>query len=172
MSRLFRAIALKLASALMFALLSAFVRYCGETGVPVGQIVFFRSACAIVPVLIIYAWRNELIWAVRTSRPFGHLGRGTISVIGMFLNFEALARLPLVDATPLITVAFAAWFLGERVRAYRWTAVGVGFAGVIVMMWPYLNFSQYGAAGAAALAASVGAMLALAGAFTNAGAVI
>lgn len=59
---LFRAIALKLASALMFALLAAFVRYCGETGVPVGQIVFFRSACAIVPVLIIYAWRNELIW--------------------------------------------------------------------------------------------------------------
>jgi drug/metabolite transporter (DMT)-like permease len=175
---LFKAIALKLASALMFALLSAFVRYCGETGVPVGQIVFFRSACAIVPVLIIYAWRNELIWAVRTSRPFGHLGRGTISVIGMFLNFAALARLPLVDATaisfaaPLITVAFAAWFLGERVRAYRWTAVGVGFAGVIVMMWPYLNFSQYGAAGAAASAASVGAMLALAGAFTNAGAVI
>ena len=67
----------------------------------------------------------------------------------MFLNFAALARLPLVDATaisfaaPLITVAFAAWFLGERVRIYRWSAVGVGFIGVIVMLWPYLDFAQF-----------------------------
>ena len=35
--------------------------------------------------------------AVRTSRPFGHLGRGVISVGGMFFNFAALARLPIVD---------------------------------------------------------------------------
>ncbi len=64
-------------------------------------------------------------------------------------QFRALARLPLVDATaisfaaPLITVAFAAFFLGERVRIYRWSAVAVGFAGIIVMLWPYLNLAQY-----------------------------
>lgn len=175
---LFKAISLKLVSALLFALLSALVRYCGETGVPLGQTVFFRSAFAILPVVLIYAWRRELMSAVRTSRPLGHLGRGAISVVGMFLNFAALARLPLVDATaisfaaPLITVAFAAWFLGERVRIYRWSAVGVGFAGVLVMLWPYLNFSQYSIEGAAAQAATVGAICALAGAFTNAGSVI
>ncbi len=173
-----KAIALKVVSALLFALLSAFVRYLGETGVPVGQSVFFRSAFAIVPVVLIYAWRRELMSAVRTARPLGHLGRGTISVVGMFLNFAALARLPLVDATaisfaaPLITVAFAAWFLGERVRIYRWSAVGVGFIGVIVMLWPYLDLSQFSAEGAVAQAATLGAMFALAGAFTNAGSVI
>ena len=80
---------------------------------------FFRSAFAIIPVVLIYAWRCELMSAVVTSRPLGHLGRGAISVAGMFLNFAALARLPLVDATaisfaaPLITVAFAASFLGS-----------------------------------------------------------
>ena len=175
---LFKAISLKLVSALLFALLSALVRYCGETGVPLGQTVFFRSAFAILPVVMIYAWRRELMSAVRTTRPLGHLGRGAISVVGMFLNFAALARLPLVDATaisfaaPLITVAFAAWFLGERVRIFRWSAVAVGFAGVIVMLWPYLNLSQYAAGGTATQVATIGAICALAGAFTNAGSVI
>ena len=132
---------------------------------PVGQTVFFRSAFAIVPVVLIYAWRGELMTAVRTSRPMGHAARGAISVVGMFLTFASLARLPLVDATaisfaaPLITVAFAAWFLGERVRIYRWSAVGVGFAGVIVMLWPYLNLTQFAAEGAAAQAATIGAIL-------------
>jgi drug/metabolite transporter (DMT)-like permease len=116
--------------------------------------------------------------AVRTARPFGHLGRGAISVVGMFLNFAALARLPLVDATaisfaaPLITVAFAAWFLGERVRVYRWSAVAVGFAGVVVTLWPHLDFARFNSESAAAQAATLGALFALAGAFTNAGSVI
>ena len=52
-------------------------------------------------------------------------------------------------AAPLITVAFAAWFLGERVRIYRWSAVAVGFAGIIVMLWPYLDLAQYAAGGSA-----------------------
>jgi drug/metabolite transporter (DMT)-like permease len=97
---------------------------------------------------------------------------------GMFLNFAALARLPLVDATaisfaaPLITVAFAAWFLGERVRIYRWSAVAVGFAGIIVMLWPYLNLAQYAAGGSATVAATVGVVCGLTAAFTNAGSVI
>ena len=52
-----KAITLKVMSALLFAVMSALVRFLGET-YPVGQIVFFRSAFAILPVLVIYAWRN------------------------------------------------------------------------------------------------------------------
>jgi drug/metabolite transporter (DMT)-like permease len=169
-----KAILLKLASALLFALMQALVRYLGDI-VPLGQVVFFRSIFAILPVLVIYAWRRELAAAVRTKRPFGHLGRGMLAVFGMFLNFAALARLPLVEATaisfatPLITVAFAAWFLGERVRIFRWSAVVIGFAGVIVMLWPHLNWAHF-ALGSAAT--TIGALCALAGAFTNAGSVI
>src|SRR5437764_14085356 len=126
--------------------------------------VFFRSAFGIIPVVIIYAWRRELMTAVRTSRPFGHFGRGTISVVGMFLNFAALARLPIVDVTtisfasPLITVALAAIILKERVRIYRWSAVAVGFVGVIVMLWPHLDVSRYTAGDAAS---ALGALFAL-----------
>ena len=144
----FKAVILKLISALLFALMSALVRYVGND-VPLGQTVFFRAAFAVVPVIILLAWRRELGSALYTARPLGHVGRGSISVCGMFLNFAALQRLPLSDATaisfasPLITVAFAAIFLGEHVRIYRWTAVGVGFIGIVVMLWPYLDVGHF-----------------------------
>jgi len=170
--RIAKGIVLKVASVLLFAVMSALIRGFGET-VPVGQVVFFRSAFAIVPVVIIYAARGELMAALRTDHPFGHLARGVISVFGMFLSFAALARLPLVDATvisfaaPLITVALAALILKERVRAYRWSAVVIGFLGVIVMLTPYLDLG-----GAVASAPATGALLALSAAFCNAGTVI
>jgi drug/metabolite transporter (DMT)-like permease len=165
-------IALKLLSVLLFAVMSALIRGVGDK-VPVGQVVFFRSAFAIVPVVIIYAARRELMTALRTEHPFGHLTRGAISVVGMFLSFAALARLPLVDTTaisfaaPLITVALAALILKERVRAYRWTAVAVGFFGVIVMLTPYLDLGDAVATGPA-----IGALLALLAAFCNSGTAI
>jgi drug/metabolite transporter (DMT)-like permease len=169
-----KAILLKLTSALFFAMMAALVRYLG-TRYPVGQVVFFRSAFAIVPVVAMLAVRNELMAAVRTGRPLGHLGRGSIAVFAMFLNFAAFARLPLVDATaisfaaPLITVAFAAIFLGEHVRIYRWSAVVVGFAGVLVMLWPYLDYRHFTGANTAG---AIGSICALVAAFGNSAAVI
>ncbi len=171
----FKAIGLKLISALLFAAMSALVRQLGDVA-PVGQMVFFRSAFAILPVVVIYAIRGELGTAVRTGRPFGQLGRGMLSVCGMFTNFSALTRLPLADATaisfasPLITVALAAIVLKERVRIYRWSAVLVGFAGVIVMLIPHFDTNAY--AGVAGTAAAVGSIFAITSAFCNAGTVI
>jgi len=175
---LFRAFLLKGISALLFAMLSACVRFLGENGVPLGQVVFYRAFFAILPVLLMCAWRHQLASAIRTERPMGHLTRGLISMAGMFLNFAALARLPLVDATaisfaaPLITVALAWLILSETVRFYRWTAVTVGFIGIVVMLWPYLNLSQYATGGSATAAATIGAACGLLAAFTNAGSVI
>jgi drug/metabolite transporter (DMT)-like permease len=160
----------------MFAIMSALVRQLGEVA-PVGQMVFFLSAFAIPPVLLIYALRGEFMSAVRTNRTFGHLGRGALSVAGMSTNFLALTRLPLADVTalqfasPLITVALAAFILKERVRIFRWTAVLVGFGGVIVMLIPHFDMNHYAAAGAAA-AAAVGSAFAIFSAFCNAGTVI
>jgi drug/metabolite transporter (DMT)-like permease len=168
-----RAILLKVISAFLLAVMSALVRFLGEK-YPVGQTMFFRSAFAILPVVVIYAWRKELA-AVRTSRPFGHVGRGLISVLGMFCNFSALARLPIVDATaisfaaPLITVAMAAILLKERVRLYRWSAVIIGFLGILVMLAP--NFDP-ALRVTEAVASSLGFAFAIVGAFCNAGSVI
>ena len=171
----FKAIGLKLISALLFAFMSALVRQLGDVA-PVGQMVFFRSAFDILPVVLVYAFRGELATAMRTSRPLGQLGRGLLSVGGMFTNFSALTRLPLADATaisfasPLITVALAAIILKERVRIYRWSAVLIGFGGVIVMLIPHLDIGRYAVIGGAAAAA--GSMFAVISAFCNAGTVI
>jgi drug/metabolite transporter (DMT)-like permease len=168
-----KAVLLKIASALLFAMMSVLVRFLGER-YPVGQVVFFRSAFAILPVAVIYAWRGELEAAIRTGRPFHHVGRGLTAIGAMFCNFSALARLPVVDATaisfvsPLITVAMSAVFLKERVRIYRWSAVVAGFAGVLVMLAPHLDINR----SAAAAGGTVGAALALGGAFFSAGSTI
>jgi drug/metabolite transporter (DMT)-like permease len=169
------AISIKLVSVLLFAVMSVLVRYLGDR-IPLGQVVFFRSAFAMIPIMAIYAWRGELSTAFRTGRPLGHVARGLISVVGMFLNFAALARLPLVDAiaisfaAPFITVALAALILEERVRMYRWSAVAAGFAGVVVMLWPYLDITALVAS--ASSATTVGATCAVVAAFTNSGATI
>jgi drug/metabolite transporter (DMT)-like permease len=171
----FKAVGFKLLSALLFAAMSALVRQLGDVA-PVGQMVFFRSAFAILPVVVIYAIRGELSSAVRTGRPLGQLGRGMLSVCGMFTNFSALTCLPLADATaisfasPLITVALAAVILKERVRIYRWSAVLIGFAGVIVMLIPHFDVSAY--AGAGGTVAAVGSVFAITSAICNAGTVI
>ena len=142
-----KAVLLKLIAAFLFAMMSMLVRWLGLR-YPVGQVVFFRSAFAIVPVVIIYAWRRELMAAIRIGRPWRHLGRGLTAVGAMFCNFSSLARLPVVDATaiqyvsPLFTVALSAIFLKERVRIYRWSAVIIGFVGVLVMLSPHLDVDR------------------------------
>ena len=172
---IYKAILFTLISSLMFAAMSALVRSVGDS-VPLGQVVFFRAAFAILPVLLIFALRGELREAVYTRRPFGHVGRGFFSVGGMSLNFASLARLPVVDATaisfmsPLITVAFSAIFLGEKVRIYRWSAVILGFVGVVVMLWQQFDMSRY--ANGADTATMIGAICGIVAATFNAGAVI
>lgn len=139
-----KAISLKLLSTLMFALMGAQVRYLGGA-YPVGEVAFFRALFALLPILAVFGWRGELRGALRTRRPLDHVLRGIFSIVGTFCTFGALARIPLADFTaiafvaPLITVVFAALFLKEHVRAYRWTAVGIGFGGVIFMLQPHLG---------------------------------
>ena len=168
-------ILLKVLSVLLFGIMSTLIRAAGQK-FPLGEIVFFRSAFAIVPVVIFYAWRRELASVVLTRRPLGHAGRGFQGICAMFVNFAALARLPLMDATaisfasPLITVAMAALILKERVRRYRWSAVSIGLVGVIVMIWPYLDI--WGTFYVGSTERTIGAICALTGAFLNAGTVI
>ncbi len=166
---LFKAILLKVASAFLFAVMSVLVRWLGDR-YPVGQVVFFRSAFAVLPVVIIYAWRGELIAALRIGRPIGHLGRGLTAVGAMFCNFTALALLPVVDATaisfvaPLFAVALSALILKERVRIYRWSAVFLGFSGVLVMLLPQFDIGHSAASGS-----GVGVITGLIGAVFAAG---
>ena len=147
-----RGIALKLCSIIGFLAMQTCIKLAGS-GMAPGQVVFFRSLFAIVPIMIYLAWRHELRGAYRTSRPFGHVLRSTIGVTSMGMGFYGLMHLPLPEvialgyATPLLSVVFAALFLGEVVRIYRWSAVGVGLVGVMVISWPKLTLFREGGFG-------------------------
>ena len=171
-----RGILLKLISAVLFAVMSALIRYLGVR-YPIGEVVFYRSAFAILPVVLVYALRGELAATVRTERPLGQVSRGALSILGMFCNFGALARLPLIEAnaigftSPLIGVALAALLLKERVRIYRWSAVTIGFIGVLVVLAPHLSGDELTIAMASATSLA-GVIYAIAGSITNAGTMI
>jgi len=139
-----KGIGLKVLSAFIFCGMLALVKIVGER-VPVGQILFARNFFGLVPVIVMVACLGSLRGILHTKRPVGHMKRAIVGTAAMGLWFGALQRLALPDATaityasPLIMVAFAALFLGERVRIYRWSAVGVGFVGVIVMLAPQFS---------------------------------
>lgn len=139
----------KIASVIIFVGMSSFIKAAGD--VPAGQIVFYRSFFAILPIIIFLGFHGELRHGWKTSRPLGHLYRGVVGVTSMGLGFFALTRLPLPEAItlgyaqPLLVVAFSALFLREPVHLYRWSAVIVGLIGVIIVSWPKLAI--FGSAG-------------------------
>jgi drug/metabolite transporter (DMT)-like permease len=171
-----KGVLLKVISAVLFTVMSALIRDLG-VDYPTGQVIFFRSAFAILPVVVVYAWRGELMASLRTERPLGQAGRGALAIVAMFCNFAALARLPLIESnaiaftTPLICVALAALLLKERVRIYRWSAVTIGFFGVLVVLSPHFSGDELRIVLASA-ASVTGVVLALVGSVLNAGAVI
>lgn len=164
-SRPLRGIALKLASVLVFIVMSAVIKATADH-VPAGQAVFFRSFFAIPVIVLWLALRRELTTGLRARAPLGHVWRGFAGTLAMGLGFAGLAFLPLPEVTaigyaaPLLTVIFAAMFLGEDVRAFRMACVVLGMVGVMIVLAPRLSVLDGGASPAEAL----GAMLVLGGA--------
>ncbi|WP_395453440.1 DMT family transporter (plasmid) [Azospirillum melinis] len=132
---------LRLVSAGLFVVMSLFVRL-ASVEAPVGQIVFFRSAFAIPPIVAYLMWRRQFPSALRTRQPVGHLKRNFYGGMAMVLSFVSLAYLPLALATalgflaPLLAVPAAMLFLRERPGAVAIGAALVGFAGVVLMLVP------------------------------------
>ncbi|MFN3844521.1 MAG: DMT family transporter [Paracoccaceae bacterium] len=157
-----RGIALKLVSVLLFITMSAMIKATADH-VPPGEAVFFRSFFAIPVILVWLVWRRELSTGLRTQNPFGHFWRGLMGTMAMGLGFASLAYLPLPEVTaigytaPLLTVVFAAMFLGEEVRAFRISCVILGMIGVLIVVSPRLTIVNSGADHAEAF----GAMLVL-----------
>lgn len=161
----------KLVSALAFTFMSAGIKAVAAR-YPTGQIVFCRAFFALIPLILWLAWRSEFPSALKTRNFRGHLKRCVMGSTGMFMGFAGLAFLPLPDAValgyagPLLVVVLAAVVLKERVRIYRWTAVTIGFCGVLLMLSPHLGGEALarGFSGGPA----IGAALALGGAFFSA----
>ncbi|KQT88256.1 DMT family transporter [Aurantimonas sp. Leaf443] len=142
-------IALKCISVVVFVGMQVSIKAGGE-GLPAGQIVFFRSFFALVPVVAYLLWLGELSTALQTNDLTGHFVRGAVGVVSMACGFFALTRLPYPEwitisyGAPLLTVVFAAIFLKEVIRAYRWTAVAIGLFGIVVVSAPNFTLAAEG----------------------------
>lgn len=105
------------------------------------QFVLLRSSIAIC-ILLIIAPRFGGFHALRTREVGWHVVRSVFAIGAMFGFFYGLAHMPLVNAltlgytAPLIVTALSAMFLGDEVGWRRWTAVVIGFVGVLVMLRP------------------------------------
>lgn len=141
-----RGIALRLLSGVLFTGMAVCVKATSDV-VPTGQIVFYRSAFALLPLAIFLWWRGELPGGLRTTRPGGHLLRSAFGAAAMFTSFAAIARLPLAEAVlighlaPIFTAIAAVAVLSERLTPWRVGGVILGFAGVLVLVWPDLGGS-------------------------------
>lgn len=138
-----RGIAMKVMAVCAFLSMFTLIKLAGP--LPPGEIVFFRSFFAIFPVAAYVLAFGEGWHAFRTSDPAGQVLRGLIGVTSMGFGFYGLTMLPLPEAVvigyamPLFTVVLGFAVLREKVRIYRWTAVVVGLAGVVIASWPRLT---------------------------------
>ncbi len=139
-----RGILLKIGSVAVFIAMASLIKATADH-VPPGQAVFFRSFFAIPVIFAWLALMGELAGGTRVESPMGHVWRGLVGTMAMGLGFAGLGLLPLPEVTaigyaaPLLTVVFAAMFLGEEVRAFRLGAVALGLVGVLIVLSPRLT---------------------------------
>ena len=139
-----RGIAYKVISVIVFITMASLIKATAPV-VPSGEAVFFRSFFAMPVIIFWLATRRELATGFRASNPLGHVWRGLVGTTAMGLGFAGLGYLPLPEVTaigyaaPLLTVIFAAMFLGEDVRAFRISCVALGLVGVLIVVFPRLS---------------------------------
>ena len=109
------------------------------------QFVFLRSIAGVT-IFLLLAKQFGGIKSLRTDRWQWHLLRTLLATVTMFCFFYGLANMPLVNAltlaftAPLMVAALSVPFLGEHVGWRRWTAVVVGFGGVLLVLRPGAGF--------------------------------
>ncbi len=137
-------IGLRILSGILMAGMFVCVKAVSEE-IPLGEIVFFRSAFALIP-LIVFLWlRREFPSGLATKRPLGHLLRASFGALALFASFAAIARLTLAEAiliaqlSPILMAMAAVALLGERLTLWRIGGLALGFAGVVVLVWPELG---------------------------------
>ena len=129
-----------------FSLMDVLVKW--SDTYPVGQVLFFRGFCGIIPILFLIP-KDRYLDFYKTNRSLLHLKRCFAGLIALVSIFIALRNLPLAIvvsisfAAPIFTTIFSIFLLNEKVGLYRWLAVLVGFIGIIIISEPgfsSLNF--------------------------------
>ncbi|MGE0114181.1 MAG: DMT family transporter [Steroidobacteraceae bacterium] len=139
-------VSLKLASVVMLSSMSACVKFLG-TDMPMGETIFVRSLIAVITLALIARFTVGM-QVLKTDHWQRHARRSLFGTISMFCLFTALTLIPLADVTvigftsPMFVTVLAMLFLGERIHAFRWTALGIGLVGVLIMISPHLHLGS------------------------------
>ena len=113
------------------------------------QIAFFRNLFGLAflaPLLIGSGFAQ-----MRTRRLGLHAFRAVVNIGAMLLFFSALATTPLAKVTalgftaPIFTSVLSVLILRERFHLRRWTAIGLGFLGMLIILRPGLTVVETGA---------------------------
>ena len=128
-----------------FSLMDVIVKWSDDY--PVGQVLFFRGFCGIIPILFLIP-KERFFDFYKTQRLALHIKRCLAGLIAIVSIFVALINLPLATvvsisfASPIFTTIFSIFLLKEKVGFYRWLAVFVGFVGIIIITI-IVNSSSY-----------------------------
>ena len=143
-----RGVVMMCVSTVAFAVMHVAVRHVSAE-IPPFEIAFFRNVFGLLflaPLLVGAGFAQ-----MRTKRLGLHALRGLINVVAMLLFFSALAITPLAKVTalsftaPIFAAALSVIALGERFRLHRWSAIGVGFLGMLIILRPGVGVLEPGA---------------------------
>ena len=116
---------------------------------PVGQVLFFRFFIGFIPIFFIIP-KNKLLNFYKTSRPGLHAFRAIAGALAIIALFVGLRELPLADVVsltfggPIFVTVGSIFFLSERVGIKRWSAVFLGFIGMLLIVQPaFIDLNYY-----------------------------
>ncbi|MEM7702936.1 MAG: DMT family transporter [Pseudomonadota bacterium] len=139
--RPFLALGLRLLTALALATMGMLLKLASTRGVHLAELVFWRQAITVAAVTIVLLALGQM-GSVRTKRFPAHMRRAIYGITGMFFVYGAVVLLPLAEATtlsftgPFFAVLLSVVLFREKIGKYRWAAVALGFAGVLVLTQP------------------------------------
>ena len=134
-----KAVLYMVGSVICFSTMDLIVKYLDE--VPFGQVLFMRFFFGMIPIFFLIP-RDKIFTFYKTKRPGLHTFiavSGTIAIIALFI---ALRNLPLAEVIsltftgPLFVTIMSVIFLSEKVGIRRWSAVGIGFVGMLFIVRP------------------------------------
>ncbi|MFN3863279.1 MAG: DMT family transporter [Erythrobacter sp.] len=153
------ALLVRLLTAAALASMAMLVKLAGTRGAHLIELIFWRQAITAVVIGAGLALAGQTA-ILHTARLRSHAIRAASGLFGMLFTYGAVLLLPLAEATtlgftaPVFAVLIAMILFREKIGPYRWAAVAMGFAGVVVVMQP----GSGGAAGVTLAGVAVGLM--------------
>ena len=128
-----------IASVMCFAVMDICVKWLNYY--PFGEVLFARFFFGLIPILLIIP-RDRWTDFYKTSRPGLHAFRAISGTIAFICIIFGLRKLPLADVVsltfggPIFVTIASILFLSEKVGIKRWSAVSIGFIGMLLIVQP------------------------------------